>query len=214
MKPDMRRYQREWARRKRAQVLNEKQREAATCPLRHGPGRCGGELAWVRAADRSWKRSCPRCERRLAGICQECALPVEGRVRSALRCAEHKRLERNAYSARYVQRHYSKTRKKWQAYHRRHAAEKAAYKKLWRKANREKIRAQKRRAALRQPAHVLQYHRGNRMAAEIEGRKFGVPHPRECLSCPTQVTGRAKKCASCKERERQEARRLLAAWAA
>ena len=34
---------------------------------------------------------CPICERRKAGVCQDCPRPVEGRKGTALRCREHKR---------------------------------------------------------------------------------------------------------------------------
>lgn len=206
-----RRYAREWARRKRARALDEQRRASRTCPRRMGPGVCGGELRWVRDPSRQWKWGCPRCERREAGICQDCDQPVEGRKRSALRCAKHKAERRNFYTTTYRERHPNK----WRAYSRRYArAHRQAmreYKRCWRKLNREKVRAQKRRAALRRPQRVYEYQRGYRMAAEIEGRKYVRATHRECLTCSTPVSGRVKKCQQCKVKEAHQARELLIA---
>lgn len=206
---DRTRYAREWARRKRAALLAAERREATTCPRRMGPGICGGTLRWTRAVDRSWKRSCPRCERREAGTCQDCDQPVAGRVRSALRCATHQRRRQLQHGHDYKQRHYATVRRKWRKYHKSHASEKAAYKRLWRKLNREKVRAQKRRYALRQKARAREYHLAYRMAADVEGRTLPRFASRECLTCPTLVKGRVKKCDDCKQRERQDALRTL-----
>lgn len=203
---DRKRYARLYARRQRAAKLDAERRERDTCPRRMGPGVCGGKLDWKRAGDRSWKRSCPRCERREAGICQDCDRPVEGTILKALRCAEHKHARMLEHGAAFVKKHYAKVRKKWRRYHKRVAQQKAAYKRLWRKANPEKVKAQKRREALRRNAHTYEYHRAYRMAAEIEGRNRYRVGPRPCLGgCGVIVAGRAKKCQDCKRRAQREA---------
>lgn len=208
---DRRTYAREYARRQRAARLAEEQRDAATCRYRSGPGICGGPLSWKRVPGGEWFRHCPRCERRLAGICQDCPRSVEGRVRSALRCRDCKRHQRTIYTRRYVEQHRVMVRRKARIYGRKHREERIAYKRLWRKANPDKIRAQKRRAALRRNPHVYEYHRGYRMTAAIEGWPYRRRQSkRHCITCPAPVCGRTKKCGQCKDRDRQDAVAILA----
>lgn len=208
---DRRTYQREYARRRRAAKLDIERRESETCSRRMGPGTCGGVLRWVRNLARDWVRNCPRCERREAGLCQDCDAPVEGTRLKALRCATHKRERMNEHGRAFVKRHYIKVRAKWRRYHKRVAVKKAKYKRLWRKANRDKVRAQKRRYGLRQKPRNREYHQAYRMAAEVEGRaRWRTYTDRPCLTCPTIVRGRVKKCDACKDTERRSALELLA----
>lgn len=202
-------YAREWARRKRARLLAEQRATAHHCPYRMGPATCGGELRLVRNAARQWIRSCPRCERRVRGICQDCDNPVEGRIRSALRCRPCKRKGLSASTARYVARHRGLVRRKARRYARQHREARCAYKRLWRQAHPEKVRDQKRRYAVRQPQRLYEYQRAYRMAAEIEGRT--LPRgPHACLgACGAILCGRPKKCDGCKERDQREALRQL-----
>lgn len=84
-----------------------------TCP-RKGPHgkRCGGAL--VSRIDRIGRVhfDCPRCERRLAGVCAECPRPVRGRVGRAEFCEscyhkrEHEkgRLRKKAWRREYRER--------------------------------------------------------------------------------------------------------------
>lgn len=53
------------------------------CPRTH----CRGYLVFRDAAFGRVVAACPRCERRTAGLCQNCPAPVAGKVGAATRCA-------------------------------------------------------------------------------------------------------------------------------
>jgi DNA-directed RNA polymerase subunit RPC12/RpoP len=79
---------------------------AVRCPWRVGRNVCGAILEiWVDRNGHTQSR-CPRCERREAGLCQDCPRPVESNHRLALRCADCK--HRVKLEAR--RRYYYKTR--------------------------------------------------------------------------------------------------------
>lgn len=219
-------YHRLHARAARAAALQERNRIATTCQHRHGGGYCGTVLEARTDGNGRTIVVCPMCERRRAGICRDCPAPVAGQVGKSVRCARCKVLAQKAHiaaahrrradeiAARRRQQHRQKAKRRDASYLR-----KLEYKRAWRKANRDKVRAQKRRAALRQPEHVLAYMRQYRAdrraerAALERARYHAALTPRTCLTpgCDIVVTGRKKKCARCKERERQAAEQLLAA---
>lgn len=110
-------YNRRSIRRKAARRLTEINRGRGRCALRIGRYVvCGGRLETVVYRDGSTRTSCPRCERRLRGICQDCPRPVEGQPRKALRCHDCKRRARRDAMTRYVARHpdyLERQRRRW-----------------------------------------------------------------------------------------------------
>lgn len=155
---------------------------------------------------------CPACERFERGICRYCPLPVNGAVRKARFCETHREQRTRASLTRYKVENRKKICQRTKARYRGSKAvrqQRNDYKRLWRKANPQKVKAQKRREALRQNPRVLEYQRQYRASHGISGHHKTV-EGRTCLGCPTPVSGRTKKCASCKERERLAAINLLA----
>lgn len=163
---DKRTYARGWARRRRDRELLAKRARACRCPYRSGTYECHGLLTYTVDQMGKAHAHCPRCARREAGICQDCPLPVEGRVRSALRCRACKRragLEANrryrlrhleerravdaAHQRRYRAANPEKGRARAREYRRVHRAERYAYTKRWRAANPDKMRAMRKRWA-------------------------------------------------------------------
>lgn len=140
--------QREYARRKREQILDERRRTATTCPKRHGAGVCGAMLDTRSDGNGKVAVSCPMCERRARGICRDCSRPVDGQLGKALRCAAHKELARRQQMQDYATRNPEKVRASARAHYANDADRRARrneYKRAWRKANLEKVRAQKKR---------------------------------------------------------------------
>jgi hypothetical protein len=236
---DRRRYNREWARRRNERELADRQRTAATCPRRHGPGVCGGVL--TTDTDRIGRTVivCDRCERRKRGICRDCSRSVYGRVGTAIRCEAHAEMARQRQMRAYTVRHHDKVLARCRAANgdpevRRAKAE---YKRLWRKANPEKVRAQKKRYVERQAANPSstynRYHRRYRKHHEVYYRQIEKTkrtiaragwRPPPCKECgkstrwkpvPGQTGGRPwGTCNSCafpfQVRERRRVRRSAA----
>lgn len=210
---DRRKYQREYARRQREAKLNAARQSRSTCPKGRGPGICGGALYSVTDGNGTARVVCDRCERQRRGICQDCPLPVEGRVGKALRCAKHK-----ADAVRQQLRRYTERNRKTVNLRARQSYQTDAevrqrrneYKRLWRKANRDKVKAQKRRYALR--GKMAEAMRKMREAGHVRRETPRVEGLRVCLTpgCDRVLTHRAKKCSHCKEREARQASALLA----
>jgi ATPase subunit of ABC transporter with duplicated ATPase domains len=139
----------------------------------------------------------------MAGICADCNRPVEGRVGSAVRCAEHKKARTAEFYRAYRRDNPQKVRASARRYYKSDKVRRKAraeYKRAWRKANRDKVRAQKRRSALRGvTAKAQQRHRDK--IRLLRNTEQSTPAPRTCLTCPTVVHGRVKKCVMCKARE-------------
>ncbi len=141
------------ARRRRASRLAVARSGRLTCPFQQGRyGVCGGRLEDEVLRDGRVVTTCPRCERRLAGICRDCNQPVVGRIGSALRCAYHKRVEKNAAEERWRVRlgPVALRAKQDGCVARRNAdpvrrARFLATKRLWRERNVVKIKLEKRR---------------------------------------------------------------------
>ena len=206
---------RDYARRERARDLERRNATARVCQHRHGPGICGTMLEHRANALGRVVTSCPKCERRRAGICRDCPRAVEGRVGSAVRCAECKARARDEQVRAYAVRSHDVVLANAKRRYRKNRAERkrrAEYKRRWRKLNPDKVKAQKRREALRQSSTRLEYHRAyrerrkaerarrelRRYHAEREGR--ALTHP--CLGgCGLDLTGRTKKCSRCKARD-------------
>jgi hypothetical protein len=200
---DRKSYARLYARRKVARKDAERNHGSRTCQHKLGAGLCGGFLEVTTDGNGRAVMRCPLCRLREAGLCRDCRRPVQGRVRSAIRCAECKRVASMQHSARYAKNHRTEVRRSATRYYKANAAIRKArneYKKAWRKANRDKVRAQKRRSALRgMSAKAAQRHR-ERVKDSAPAQVLRLT-PRTCLTCPTVVHGRVKKCVMCKARE-------------
>lgn len=150
--PSRREYNTRYARRKRAQKLDRQRATSATCPFKQGRwGVCGAKLEI--GVDRFGRSvsSCPKCARRVRGICQDCPRPVAGRVGSSLRCAECKRRSLRGFTAKYRKRDPERYEAKWRAQLAARHADPAkrvhdlAVKKAWRQRNVVKIKLEKRK---------------------------------------------------------------------
>jgi hypothetical protein len=219
---DRRTYFREWARRKRAKRLAAQRMSRRTCPRRFGrSGVCGAPLLVQTDGLGHLVISCSMCERMARGICRDCHLPVAGKVGFARRCAKHRDEAVRESLYRYARDNRELLRRKARNSYRKNRAVRQRrndYKRLWRQANPEKIRAQKRRASLRQNARTYEYHRQyreqRREANRLRGRAryYGITEARPCVTtdCNSRVTGRQKKCATCKTASLREAQNKLA----
>lgn len=187
---------RRWWNRRRAERDARANATATRCQHSCGGGKCDGLLE-----DRHDSilgritRWCPRCDRRLRGVCRDCPRPVEGRIGSALRCAEHKAAARRAQIRLSERRHHDERRaadrRRYKQLDPEVRALKLAYKRAWRKLNPDKVRAQKRRFSLRQSRKHLDWHRrynARRRAAKAEAMRERyraenpIPQPR-CKKC-------------------------------
>lgn len=199
-----RRYQREYARRRRREHWTSAARASRVCPHRHGPGRCGALLVERTDGNGSLVIECPRCTRRLRGICRDCPRPVEGRIGSAVRCRECKEVARRAQVRASQERNRDAINRRARKRLREQAPEKRqereAYKKAYRQAHPERVRAWKRREALKQHARHLEYHRryneGRRAekAALARDRYYAetpVPTP-TCRVCARSIPWNAR----------------------
>lgn len=199
-----REYNSDYARRRRAERQREENQSRTTCGVRRGAGAvCGGVLETV--IDRWTGRTtttCPRCERRKKGICQDCPRPVAGQVGKSLRCEEHTLAAKRNDWRRYDQRHRESRRRQDRARTRRLTPEQRAHKaevrRKWRQANPEKLRGQRRRYHLRQtPGYVEGYQRQNarpeRQAAKREQsrKRYYELHPERpkpvCAGCELPI---------------------------
>lgn len=222
MTPERRAYQREYARKRRAERLAAKNAGATHCAHRQGPhGRCGARLETLTDGSGRTSIVCPACDRRERGICRDCPRPVAGTVRKSIRCATHAKVAKDAswrkHRANDPEAHNRASRRNYQksAERRRRKNE---YKKLWRRANPEKVKAYKRRESLRDNAKRKAYHVARRarereqLAARERARYHDALDLRTCVvpGCDIVVTHRKKKCRRCIERERHAAVALLA----
>lgn len=163
---------------------------------------------------------CPTCDRRRRGICIACTTQaVAGKIGAALYCALCKKLKRQEADARFRAAHREQ----------RAAAERARLADPERRAkHKERSRlinlampqkaARWRRATNARRREKRQAYDAARRAASAAVarerralRKAGLLPPRTCVSCPTAMTGRARKCEACRARHRAEARAALAA---
>ncbi len=162
---------------------------------------------------------CPTCEKKAKGICIECDQPVVGMRGKALRCALHAKLAKAASLERYRARNTRKMRTKEAT---RMAdpvvhADRLEYKRLYRKSVPGKVAKYKRQYYERHKEKIDAYmaaYRAARREARCERerlRNAGELPPRTCLTCPTVITGRAKRCAPCKHADRTHARAVLTA---
>lgn len=224
------------ARKKRRERWLQEARASRTCPHRHGSGRCGALL--VEHTDGTGKLvlSCPACARRLRGICRDCPRPVEGRVGSAVRCAECKERTRREQVANYVKQHREEINARMRERSQRadERARRIAYGKAYRKANPERVRLWKRREALKQGGRRLEYaerynamRREAKAAAMREAYYATTPAPTPtCASCARDIPWEArgqrgqagrppKRCVFCEARERPAVlRSYVLKWAA
>lgn len=191
---ERRRYDREYARRKRERTLDVARRGHNLCPRRAGPGTCGGVLEHDVLRDGTIVTTCPRCDRRNRGICADCPARVEGRIRSAMRCRNCKRKARCRYSARYRDRDPVAYARKWR---RQVAARRKdpvrhqhdlAVKKAWRVRNVVRIKRQRGKWGHDRPsgyssrAKWLAYHAAYRAKhaahrRELAKRRYYELHP-------------------------------------
>lgn len=141
-------YHTEYARWKRERLLAERNRTSTTCQRKQGAGSCGGLLETIVLEGGRTRIVCSRCERRKRGICQDCPRPVEGRVGTALRCAEHKQARKQEQVREYTARNHDDVLRRARASYRdpERRARRLEYKRAWRKANRAKVREEKRRS--------------------------------------------------------------------
>lgn len=194
---------RRYAARRRAAALERANARSRTCQRRQGPGVCGGLLEdRVDRARGTVVRECPRCARRLAGLCRDCPRPVEGTRGRAIRCASCKARAQQAAHERFVARHADRLREKARAAYQDPAvrARRNTYKRLYRQARREQVRREKRRAALRHNAareRMLAYHRkynAARRSAKAEAQRLRerelTPAPQPiCVGCARPIPG-------------------------
>lgn len=211
-------YAREFARRKRAEKVAAANMSTLTCQAMLFRGkRCGTALR-SRFVDGVTVPFCPTCDRKARGICIECDAPVDGTPRRALYCALHRRLAQAQSYARWRKENRTalkrkhRTRMKDPSVH----ADRLEYKRLYRKALPTKTAAEKKRYYQRNREHVLAYmaeyrarNREKRAAVE-RARHHGTLPPRTCLTCPTVLTGRPKRCPDCKAADRRMARERIA----
>lgn len=97
--------------------------------------------------------SCPRCDRRRAGLCRDCPRPVYGTVGKAVRCAEHARRRLLENGARHradddVKRRISKRDRTRYRTDEAYAERRRAVRRAWGKKNVAKVKAARRRLLL------------------------------------------------------------------
>lgn len=204
-----------WAARRRERLLAEKNFAAQRCQAVLGRGKPCGTPLESRFVDGETVPFCVTCDLKRRGICIDCKdAPVYGTKRRALRCEGCQRLEKRAACKRSRTRHPDRVREKWRT---RMAdpvrkQRNREYRKLARHATPKKAAEAKRRDYIKHRAHYLEYHRQYREArleqrrATERARHRGELPPRHCVDCPAVVSGRMKRCESCRERVRRGAR--------
>lgn len=217
---DRRKYAREYARRQRERLLAEQMGRSIVCPRSNGGAPCGGPLDHATDGTGRVVTTCRWCERRKAGICRDCPLPVEGRRRSAIRCRSCKVRVRSEYARRHRERHREELNAKAVRRLRSLTPEKRAtlleYKRLYRKANPDKVRAQKKRYVAKKTAAYVEYHKKYAAGVRPQSRmvvRYAKTGQRLCLTpkCPITVTHRKKRCSRCIQRDAELARRQIEA---
>lgn len=209
-----------YARERRAQQIAQANALATRCAAllaRRSPCNTKLQSRFVNGATVPF---CPTCDRKARGICIDCgAAPVNGTPRRALRCASCGKLSKHEQSKVYRKRHAKRMQQKERdrmADPVKHAA-KVEYGRLYRKSRRERMKQWKKADYAKHRERYLEYHRKYRAARRAERAEFerlrwrGELPPRQCLTCPTIMTGRAKKCDTCKQNERRVARAAIVA---
>lgn len=216
--PEQRAANTEWARKKRQALRDAANADSLRCRAVLGNRLVCHTALQSRFVNGQTVPFCPTCDRKARGICIDCGQPVVGQPGKALRCALHKKLASQAALQRYKDKNKSTLRKKEQ---RRYAdpekhADRLRYKKLWRQSRPGKVAELKRRYAERYPEKVSAYHKQYRATkaeerrARERARYHGTLPPRTCLTCPTVLTGRAKRCDACRNTARSVAREAIA----
>ncbi len=218
MTPERRRYARLYARLQRQKKMDERRRTNGNhCPRKFGRwGVCGAKLETITDGNGHVRVVCPACDRMTAGICADCPSPVVGTVGRARRCAPCRKLATAQACRECDARHRDEYNRRGRERYRKMEDDKRqrrlTYKKDWRAANPDKVAAQKRREGLRQSPERAEYHakyrakrREQRAERELE-RYHGNAPQRVCPQCgKTPLTGRRKKCDSCKQATQQAA---------
>ncbi len=217
---DRRTYAREYARSRRRRAVDAQNAVRITCVARLSRALVCKTPLQSRFVNGETVPFCPTCDRKARGICIKCGTaPVTGSVRRALYCALCKRLTLQESYARYRSAHRKEMSAKEQA-RLKDPVKRAANlerKRLYRQAVPTKVAAHKKASYLRNREKALAYHaayRAERREARRERERLrarGELPPRVCLSCPTVVTGRDKKCEPCRRAARAAARAALAA---
>jgi hypothetical protein len=181
------------------------------CPL----VQCRARLEFIIGEFGRTVARCRQCERRLAGICRDCSAPVEGTIGKAYRCAEHKRLKREADSRANTERNREERNARQRERSKAPARKKrkAETRRAWAKRNPEKVKAQKRRYHLkRTPGYVAGYQRSNADPVRLEKKRaqarerYYVLHPERpapvCRVCaqPIPFTGLGRPRVTCGSR--------------
>ena len=216
---EARRKNTEYARAARARLLAEKNANATTCQALLANGHPCRTPLHSRYVDGETLPFCPTCDRKVRGCCIVCSAPVIGQPRKALYCALHRRLAKQAAGDRHAKTHRRQLKKKENlrlldpVKH----ADRLTYKRLARHAKPQTVQAYKRADYLKHREQRLAYHaayrarkKAERAATEL-ARYHGTLPPRTCLTCPTVLTGRPKKCDACKRAHRQAARAAILA---
>lgn len=196
-----RRYQRDYARRRNAAKLAEKQRNSKTCLHRLGRYVCGGELETTVGEFGATVVRCVRCERRKMGICAHCLSRVCGTVGRSRYCRDHRKAVSRISARKSGLKNKAEKLAKARSYYQDNPevrARRNEYKRLYRKANPEKVRAQKRREVARQRKSYLEYHRRynaqlkrqqekRRMAKDAYYRDNPVRPSPKCVKCTAEI---------------------------
>lgn len=226
---DRRRYQREYARKRRRAAWAVIAEAESNCPALLGNRKpCRWPLENRRVGGVTVPY-CAQCDRKARGICIDCkAVPVVGTVGKALRCGACKKLEGMAALGRYKDRHPGKIRAQWKRRKKRLLKDPVAYqamlarKKLWRlaspKAKRRYAKQWNKSASCK--AYMKAYREARReQIAERERERQrmlsrGETPTHRCVACQALVTGRAKKCELCRTSTYRAAREALTGRAA
>jgi len=216
------------ARRRREQWI-AKAESRTTCPAVLGNRvKCGWPLE-NRLVNGVTEPFCPQCDRKRRGICLDCKSErVDGTPGKALRCRHCAKLEHVAAENRWRKKHPGKVRQQWRRRREKmradgsYAAKVLERKKLWRLAMPTRVREHKKK--WNSSEHARQYQRDYRarMAEErrtrerercrMRARGLTMTHP--CTSCGVELTGRPKKCETCRRRDFRAARAILTGAAA
>lgn len=217
---DRRTYAREYARSRRRRAVDAQNAVRDTCVAKLSRGLVCKTRLQNRFVNGETVPFCPTCDLKARGICIKCgSAQVKGSVRRALYCALCKRLTLQEGYARYRSAHRKEMSAKEQARLKdpvKHA-DSLERRRLYRQAVPTKHAAYKKASYLRNREKALAYHaayRSERREARRERERLrarGELPPRLCLTCPTVVTGRAKKCEPCRRAARAAARAALAA---
>ncbi len=202
----------EYARRRRQRQLAEANAARLRCVAILARGKPCKTPLQNRLVNGETQPFCPTCDRKARGICIDCAkAPVDGTPRRSLRCALCQRLERQDACRRSKMLHADRV-KRQEAKRMKdpvRKAKKLEYKKLYRLSKPKKIQAYKAADYQKHRERYLEYHRQYRArhrearaSTEVE-RYHGRLVGRTCLTCPTVMTGRQKKCDTCRQQHKQ-----------